>query len=1009
LALYETTPEDNHLTELLPNERASFDAVVRLLAASTVGFDEDLLDAIRDILLEVVELDGLAIFVDSEDTASFWLQWRSFVGGASATPMAKGERHDYVQARTRFANRPSRMEFSVVLDARQQASDLARSAARVGILSYVVLPIVLSSKGIGRFVVAHRVPGAPSQKSMGLLLEVARALGPAVVRAQSSDRLRIVSAMLEESPDGLVALDPSGVVIDASECALRILGRDRSELVGRALSALVDEATLGRLLTVLLCEAPADQPAVEIRLGGREVDITVRRLSALALGSVLLCMRDARARKAAEKTASGRLEDAAFLRSLGEAMAGAVRAEDALARAVDICFVRFELGLLAGLRAGEDDALRLVASHGATREIVEKLARPTDREFQELFGIQIAFSALKGIHSKAERPPRANDPMDAGEPWMMFVPLFHARRRMGALVVVGHSGDPFTPTLRDIWEPIANTIAVALRASGDFERVVALEAEKRQLVDNLPVIVARLHPQTGATLFVNAALYRVLGIPLEELGPSGVEGLLADSLELEASRSARARAASGVASRWHDRRYRHEDGRVLTLRESVYPVLSATQGVHAVEIIAYDITTEIDARKQLMQSDRLASLGALAAGVAHEINNPVAFINLATGQMNRLLDQIARHDEGGGAVHERLREMAGEVTEAAAHIAEIVGELKLFTRIPEGATACPVDVNRMLQTAMTLTSAEVRRRARLEVSLGPLPLAPGAFASLGHVFANLLINAAQAIESKRDVSMNGEGERDREPGDVVHVSSSVEGEAIVVRIRDTGVGFDEKKLPRIFDPFFEMRSGGHGAGLGLAIAYDLVRRVGGDIRVTSSPRGGTLFEIVLPLDATSFASDIPASSAPPRTSANEPTLAPVNRLSPLRRVLIIDDELALVKALARQLAERYEVDTASTAADALALLDVHAYDAVVCDLRLPERSGPSIYDDVVSRSREQASRFIFTTGGSYGIFDDEPHARAEATGLPLLEKPFDGATFEAVVERVASRPVQSGA
>jgi CheY-like chemotaxis protein len=302
---------------------------------------------------------------------------------------------------------------------------------------------------------------------------------------------------------------------------------------------------------------------------------------------------------------------------------------------------------------------------------------------------------------------------------------------------------------------------------------------------------------------------------------------------------------------------------------------------------------------------------------------------------------------------------------------------------------------------MTLTSAEVRRRARLDVSLGPLPLAPGAFASLGHVFANLLINAAQAIESKREASPDGYGRRDA--ADVVRVSSSVEGKAIVVRIRDTGVGIDERKLPRIFDPFFETRSGGHGAGLGLAIAYDLVRRVGGDILVTSSPDLGTTFEIVLPLDATSFANDVPASSAP-RRLAPIPTPLPVSSLSPLRRVLIIDDELALVKALARQLSERYEVDTASTATDALVHLGVRAYDAVVCDLRLPERSGPAIYDEVVSRSPEQASRFIFTTGGSYGVLDDEPQARAEATGLPLLEKPFDGASFEAVVERVASRP-----
>jgi PAS domain S-box-containing protein len=988
----------------MPRERQALDAIVRLVAASVVGFDGKLFDSIRDVLLGVVELDGLTILLESDNGAFFRVEWQSFVGGAGIAPLALGEKLPHSAVYAGFTDPPSKTPPLVALDSRQREADIARSAAKLGVLSYVLVPVVHAEQGIGWFVVAHRVPGAPSQKSMALLVEVARVIAPAILRAESHERQELLSAMLEESPDGLLALDSSGVVMEASERALRIFDRKRSEVVGKALSALVDEATLGKLLTILLREAPSDQPPVEIQFGDTEVDVLVRRLSGLGGGSVLLCMRDASARKAAEKAASGRLEQAAFLRSLGEAMAGTARAEDALARAVDICFVRFELGLLCGLRADEDNALYLVASHGASAEVVKKLSRPTERELGELFGAYVGFSTLKGIYQKTH-PSLPNGRRGALEPWMMFIPLFHARRRMGALVVAGHPGDPFTPELCETWEPIANTIAVALRASGDFERVVALEAEKRQLVDNLPVIVARLHPKTGATLFVSAALHRVLGVRVDQLGPLGVEGILADTLELEASRSARALAASGVATGWQDRRYRHEDGRVLTLRESVYPVLTTTTGVHAVEIIAYDITTEIDARKQLMQSDRLASLGALAAGVAHEINNPVAFINLATGQMNRLIEQVWRREEGGDSAHERLREMAVEVTEAAAHIAEIVGELKLFTRIPEGASACPVDINRMLQTAMTLTSAEVRRHARLDVSLGALPLAPGAFASLGHVFANLLINAAQAIEAKRDASRNGFERRDSP--DVVRVSSCVEGEAIVVRIADTGVGIDAKKLPRIFDPFFEMRSGGRGAGLGLAIAYDLVRRVGGDILVESLPGAGTSFEIVLPLDATSFASDVPASALPERPRAAETTPLPASSLSPLRRVLIIDDELALVKALARQLCERYEVDTASNAKDALAQLGARLYDAVVCDLRLPERSGPAIYDEVASKSPEQASRFIFTTGGSYGVTDDEPHARAEATGLPVLEKPFDGASFEAAVERVASRPLAS--
>ncbi len=121
------------------------------------------------------------------------------------------------------------------------------------------------------------------------------------------------------------------------------------------------------------------------------------------------------------------------------------------------------------------------------------------------------------------------------------------------------------------------------------------------------------------------------------------------------------------------------------------------------------------------------------------------------------------------------------------------------------------------------------------------------------------------------------------------------------------------------------------------------------------------------------------------------------------RVLIIDDERALVRALARQLSDRYDVEMACTARDGLALLRLHAYDVIVCDLRMPDQSGPQIQEQVAARSPEQAGRFIFTTGGRYGTIDDELHERAVATGLPVLEKPFDGLSFEAAVAMVAAR------
>ena len=267
------------------------------------------------------------------------------------------------------------------------------------------------------------------------------------------------------------------------------------------------------------------------------------------------------------------------------------------------------------------------------------------------------------------------------------------------------------------------------------------------------------------------------------------------------------------------------------------------------------------------------------------------------------------------------------------------------------------------------------------------------------------MNAAQASTRRRA----GGRFRGATPASSASVPTLVGG-TIVVPIEDTGIGIEERVLPRIFDPFFKLSasaSGGGGAGLGLAIAYDLVRRVGGDIRVESRRMRGTKFEVVLPLGAEDAAADVPASRPRGAASASgRPREVPENGAAheaALPRVLVIDDERALVRALARQLSDHYDVDTAATARDALAQLSLHTYDVIVCDVRMPDQSGPRYLRGGARPLRRAGRALRVHDGGSYGSGDDEMHERVEATGLPVLEKPFDGASIEAVVARVAAR------
>jgi PAS domain S-box-containing protein len=968
---------------LAPAQREVLETATRALEACDTGLDDATLHRIKEALLRVVPFDRIAIHIDDDGGDSFWVLWRDSASSSAPPPAFAIGIHV-----PRDPNEPRGKAGAawIAEDVDPEGTAIERALHRTGVKSYVVFPLIHRGVDVAWMTLAHHARGAPSKEFLPLLMALGERLAPHLVRARERTRGRLFESLFQESPDGMLALDAAGTTIEVNRSALRLLGVARGAVLGRRIgdvlgasiaAAVSSNGSPVEATTAVSLEPEGARPAI---------DAVVARVDGMSDVAFRVHLHDARGRRAAEEATSRRVDHFAFLRGLSECMAGDLHVETALERAATFCAGRPVVGGVLMFRA-EGGALRLVVAKGVSDRMAARLSLVTTSDLEKMLDSPAA--DVRRAHGVVEAVGAAIDPETTGlvPRWKILVPLAHARRPLGAMLVLGKQGATLAEAERELWESVAGTVSAALHAADDFEHVVALEAEKRQLVDNLPVIVARLDPKTGATLFVNGAIERILGFSAVEVqGEPGMDALLADPIEWEASAVARDRAARGHESSWQDRRYKHKDGRVLTLRESIYPVRDPVGTVRAIQVIAYDVSTELESRKQLMQADRLASLGSLAGGIAHEINNPVAFIGLAASQLARIV--------GFPAEAERARQLVEEVGEAAARIGNIVGELKLFTRIPEGAHSTPVDVNRILQMAMTLTSAELRRGARVEINLGELPLVPGEYSSLGQAFVNLLLNAAQAIHARRDAAASN----------FVRVSTVVADGAIVVRVSDTGVGIEPRLLPRIFDPFFKTKAASDGAGLGLAIAHNLVRRVGGDIRVTSELGEGSTFEVILPLGAATDAATRAPASATVRAAPAVPLAAATEEQGPSRgRVLIVDDEQALAKALARQLAERWDVDTVSTARDALAELSVHRYDVVACDLRMPDQSGPAIYEAVRARSPRQASRFIFTTGGSYGATDDEIHARAQATRRPILEKPFDGATFEALVARVAGQ------
>ena len=375
---------------------------------------------------------------------------------------------------------------------------------------------------------------------------------------------------------------------------------------------------------------------------------------------------------------------------------------------------------------------------------------------------------------------------------------------------------------------------------------------------------------------------------------------------------------------------------------------------------------------------------ALASAVAHEVNNPVAFLSLASGELRRM----AEGGDSGRVDLARLAELGREIEESAARVGRIVHELRLFTRATEPSKTNTLDLARLVDGALTLAAGQLGQRARIEVA--EVDDSAEVPAGLAYALLNVLLyigeSLAQAARS---------GERT-----VVRISAHG-GEPAVVRLEVRGD-------PAWHEPPAALAT----TSFSLDLAKDLLRTSGGTLSVQRSPETATYeLRIGAPagVDEADLADTGEDDAVPERdterdlaASARDPFPSSSSSPPPARlRVLIVDDESGLARALGRRLAATYDVDTAATAAEALRRFDEHVYAAVVCDLHMPDQLGTTLHHAIAQRSPELAARFVFTTGTDPA--GDETHARALATGCKVLEKPFEGATLEAEVEKIVAR------
>ena len=349
--------------------------------------------------------------------------------------------------------------------------------------------------------------------------------------------------------------------------------------------------------------------------------------------------------------------------------------------------------------------------------------------------------------------------------------------------------------------------------------------------------------------------------------------------------------------------------------------------------------------QQLTRSERLAILGRLSAGVAHELNNPLAALQANLSALEALLAPDTSQD---------LAEILADLRLSTKRIVGVVDDMRLWVRGDTASSArVPLELATLVQEAVKLSAHEVEPRATVKVDVGPLPAVWGVSHRLGQVFVNLLVNAAHAMPEGR-------------AGNEIVVSAKASDGMVQVDVRDNGVGIPPEVLPHLFEPFFTTRESQGGTGLGLAMCEQILTDHGAEITVESTLGVGTVFHVRLPIDS------------PPSAPLAAPQRA---------HVLVIDDDAAVRRSLVRQLSGRYDVTTAANGQAGLELLlrPGAAFDLVLCDLSMPVMNGRQLFEQLRLHAPHLAANVVFITGGA---LSQETEDFLAALPNAKLYKPF---------------------
>ena len=788
------------------------------------------------------------------------------------------------------------------------------------------------------------MPGESGRERIERLEQELAAAKEALVTARDADvtdRQRLApqfELLFEAAPDGLVITDQAGRMTRVNRKTEQLFGFDRSELIGQPVELLVPERLRGhhaghRRQFVARTDAHpmgggSDRQLLALRKDGSEFAAGISLSASIDRDWVIVSIRDA--------TDSIRLIQKLHTIQLSLAQAHKV----AEIGTWDWDLVALELTL-------SDEVYQITGlPHGAPIErFIEQLDPAEFQQLQE----EVAAATLSG------RPFEANIRIKHVSGDLRIV-------KCGYVVLKDAKGVP-QRLLGSAMDVTDRSRALALLRSSEerYRQIVETAQEGIWAIDS-----------NHRTTFVNATMAAMLGYSAAEM--IGMSGL--DFFEVEDSDAVRQRIAhrqAGLSERY-EVRLKGKNGMRPWVVVSSTPVFDPGGRYAGVFAMITDVTNQKQTQSALHLADRMASVGLMAASVAHEINNPLAVVtcNLAliADRLSAALQQ--QLDPGQPRLledSEAVMAALADAREAAQRVRLVVQDLSMFSRSDQEQRRV-IHPLKVLESSVRLVSNEIRHRARLEKQYGSIPAVLANESQLGQVIINLLVNAAQSMP---------DGQIDRHVLRVVS-STGADGSAII-EIIDNGVGIRAEILPRIFDPFFTTKPVGAGTGLGLSICHRIVAAHGGRLEVESEVGKGSTFRVVLP-----------AASLEPIEA-----ISTVSSEPPLRRgrILIVDDEIQLVQAVRRLLALEHDVTACTSAREALErITGGELFDLVLCDLMMPDMSGMDLHAALERLGGGLAERMIFATGGAFSSAAREFIAQLPN---PLLEKPFEAAQLRSLI------------